>query len=443
MRAAPRTTGEEERNVGAQRHRHFDQTRATDPAPQHARQNPKYGRSIATAATEPRPGGDVLVDLDHHIRPASEFPQHEIGRARRQVPLSPRHVRRTADPTAHAGTASPGSNRHLIVKRNRNHQAFEQVVPVGTPPDDSKRKIHLCRRTHPGRRRQASHAESLTPGRRRDNYPPSVLTLTVTLELDTAGQLAVEAGRLIAESLGRATCVDRKSAVDLVTEVDRHAESIIKQGLAEAFPNIPIVAEESSANERPEGRYWCVDPLDGTTNFVHGLPHCAVSIALLDEDGPCAAVVHDPCKQETFAATREGPATLNDSPIGVSAAERLDEALLVTGFPYDRRAHIDFYLTYFRLFLVHARDVRRLGSAALDLCYVAAGRFDGFWEWGLHPWDTAAGWLIVERAGGRVTGFSGARFDPWRPQVLATNGLIHDAALAVLADASGSREGSA
>ncbi len=258
----------------------------------------------------------------------------------------------------------------------------------------------------------------------------------MTRELDTARELAIEAGRLISASLGRAAMVDRKSAVDLVTEVDRQAEALIKDGLASAFPQTPIVAEETAGNERPSGPYWCVDPLDGTTNFVHGLPHCAVSIALVGDDGPVVAVVHDPCKQETFAATRNGPATLNESPITVSGAESLDEALLVTGFPYNRRQNLDFYLTYFRLFLGHARDVRRLGSAALDLCYVAAGRFDGFWEWGLHPWDTAAGWLIAERAGGLVTDFSGARHDPWEPQVLATNGRIHQAALEILAEAT-------
>jgi myo-inositol-1(or 4)-monophosphatase len=152
----------------------------------------------------------------------------------------------------------------------------------------------------------------------------------------------------------------------------------------------------------------------------------------VDADGPRVAVVNDPFREEMFEAERGHGASVNGRPLRVSAIEALGDALLVTGFPYDRREYLGFYLAYLEAFLETAIDVRRFGSAALDLCYVAAGRFDGFWEWKLQPWDTAAGWLIVMEAGGRISDFSGAAFDPWGPQILATNGRIHEAALGVL-----------
>ncbi|RMD81600.1 MAG: inositol monophosphatase [Candidatus Dadabacteria bacterium] len=255
-------------------------------------------------------------------------------------------------------------------------------------------------------------------------------------ELAVATELAQQAGGLIAANLGRVGHVGHKSPVNLVTEVDTAAERLIVDGLTKAFPDAAIVAEETAADSRPAGPCWYVDPIDGTTNFVHGLPHCAVSIALVVDREPAVGVVHDPCKRETFTATRNGPARLNGEPIRVSEAASLADSLLVTGFPYDRCQRLDFYVSFFREFLARCRDVRRFGSAALDLCYVAAGRFDGFWEFGLRPWDTAAGWLVVERAGGRVTDFAGCGFDPWKPQVLATNGRVHEEALAVLAQAA-------
>jgi myo-inositol-1(or 4)-monophosphatase len=253
--------------------------------------------------------------------------------------------------------------------------------------------------------------------------------------IDVAKALARDAGKVIREASGRHRTVERKSAVDLVTEIDRAAEDIVVRGLVASFPDHDVVAEESSPR-RSDGsrRCWYVDPLDGTTNFVHGLPHCAVSLAMAEPDGSIgAAVVFDPFKEEMFTAVRGGGALLNDERVGVSAAATLDEALFVTGFPYDRRQHVKFYLAYFESFIRRCRDVRRFGSASLDLCYVAAGRFDGFWEWRLKPWDTAAGWLIVEEAGGRVSDFDGSAYDPWLPRILATNGRVHAEALAVLA----------
>jgi myo-inositol-1(or 4)-monophosphatase len=253
----------------------------------------------------------------------------------------------------------------------------------------------------------------------------------VSAALDLARRLAREAGVLIRDALGRPQSVTEKSPVNLVTEVDRACEDLILAGIKAARPTDSIVAEET-APAKAAGPCWYIDPIDGTTNFVHGLPHCAVSIAFAREGRIEAAVVHDPCKDETFEAARGLGATLNGQRIDVSKQLALSHSLLVTGFPYDRREHSAFYLGYFETFIHRAQDVRRFGSASLDLCYVAAGRFDGFWEWKLHPWDTAAGWLIVEEAGGRVTDFDGTSYDPWLPRILATNGAIHDEAVAVL-----------
>jgi myo-inositol-1(or 4)-monophosphatase len=252
--------------------------------------------------------------------------------------------------------------------------------------------------------------------------------------LDVAIALAREAGSRIRDASGRHRTVERKSAVDLVTEVDRGAEKIIVRGLCAAFPDHDVVAEESSPRRARGSRpCWYVDPLDGTTNFVHGLPHCAVSMAMAAPGGTIdAAAVFDPFKDELFTAVRGEGARLNGKPISVSSAGSLDDSLFVTGFPYDRREHAKFYIAYFETFMRRCRDLRRFGSASLDLCYVAAGRFDGFWEWRLKPWDTAAGWLIVEEAGGRVTDFDGGAYDPWLPRILATNGSVHAEALAVL-----------
>ncbi len=253
-------------------------------------------------------------------------------------------------------------------------------------------------------------------------------------ELEVAIDLAEAAGRLISENLTRAKSVDFKSAVDLVTSVDTDAEQTIVSGLSAAFPSHHIVAEETSSTRPAGGACWYIDPIDGTCNFVHGLPHCSVSIALHVDGVPRVAVVNDPCKGELFTATAGGGARLNGELVSVSATPELDKALFVTGFPYDRRSRADLYLPYFEAFIRNCQDVRRLGSAALDLCWVAAGRFDGFWEWGLHPWDTAAGWLIVSEAGGVVSDFDGSAFDPWAPRILASNGLVHESARDLLAD---------
>jgi len=251
--------------------------------------------------------------------------------------------------------------------------------------------------------------------------------------MEVACRLAAEAGREIAARLGSPDVVDHKSAVDLVTETDRAVEELVTVGLRDAFPSHAIVAEESGGRRPQSGPCWYVDPIDGTANFVHGLPHCAVSIALLVDGRPQIGVVHDPSKDEMFRAERNRGATLNERGLQVSTTPSLETALVATGFPYDRRERSAFYLAYFEPFLRRCQDLRRLGSASLDLCWVAAGRFDGFWEWGLKPWDTAAGWLIVLEAGGRVSDFDGSDYDPWQPRILASNGHIHEEAVALLA----------
>jgi len=241
---------------------------------------------------------------------------------------------------------------------------------------------------------------------------------------ELAQQLAREAGKIIRDSLARKKNVSHKAAVDLVTDVDLRVEELIVNGINKAFPEHAVVAEEGHFGRSNEEWCWYVDPLDGTINFVHGIPHCSVSIALFRHGTPVTGVVYDPFRDEMYRANSAAGAFLNDDPIGVSDAAKLEDARLVTGCPYDRRENVDLYLPYFEHFLVAARDVRRFGSAALDLCYVACGRFDGFWEWKLRPWDTAAGWLVVTESGGTVTDFDGGSYDPWLPRVLASNGII-------------------
>ncbi|MFT4569190.1 MAG: myo-inositol-1(or 4)-monophosphatase [Hyphomicrobiaceae bacterium] len=255
--------------------------------------------------------------------------------------------------------------------------------------------------------------------------------------LEIAASLARQGGKLIATAATKRREVEHKSPVDLVTATDRAVQELVVSGLERAFPSHSIVAEEGADGIRPTGAVWYVDPLDGTANFVHGIPHCSVSISLIVDEVPQAAAVMNPFRDELFTAARGDGAHLNGKPIHVSATTLLNDAMLVSGFPYDRRDHVDFYLQWFKTFLIQARDVRRFGSAALDLCDVACGRFDGFWEWGLHSWDTAAGILILTEAGGQISDFDGAPFDPWLPRILATNGALHAEMLGVLGELGG------
>jgi myo-inositol-1(or 4)-monophosphatase len=252
--------------------------------------------------------------------------------------------------------------------------------------------------------------------------------------LDFAIQTARDAGRVLAEKFGRALQVSNKGDIDLVTEADIASERLIVERIRSYHPRHAILAEESGESARadqPSEFKWIIDPLDGTTNYAHGYPCFCVSVALEQAGEIVVGVVYDPTREELFAAERGGGATLNGRRIRVSDVEEINAAMICTGFPYDVRDRGDF-ARHFRNFIMSAQAVRRDGSAALDLAYVAAGRFDGFWEEGLRPWDVAAGKLLVEEAGGRVSHYDGSKFRVYEPPILASNGLLHDAMMRVL-----------
>lgn len=228
--------------------------------------------------------------------------------------------------------------------------------------------------------------------------------------LDTAIHAAREAGRVLREKLDQARTVDFKGDVNLVTDADLASEQVLLGVLRSRFPSHRFIAEESGGSGAGDFT-WYVDPLDGTTNYAHGVPHFCVSVAV-EGPGAAAGVVFDPMRDELFAAARGQGATLNGRPIRVTSAAALKRALLVTGFPYDLEAHPEAPLGLFNRIVTRAQGMRRFGSAALDLCWVAAGRFDGFFEFGLKPWDVAAGALIVEEAGGVVKRIDGGDFTP-------------------------------
>lgn len=243
--------------------------------------------------------------------------------------------------------------------------------------------------------------------------------------LEVAIEAAKKSGSFLMEKFGHVEHVEYKGATDLVTEADRGAEEIICQVIHEAFPAHRILAEERGDSGQETGEHrWIVDPLDGTTNFVHGLPNFAVSIGVQLGEEIVAAVIYAPALQEFFSAETGKGAWLNGSRLHVSTRGRLRECLLATGFPY---APVDGEWNTRNVAAVVplVRGLRRLGSAALDLAYVAAGRFDGFWEMGLHPWDLAAGALLVSEAGGAVTDLDGSRLQIASGRVLAANTLLH------------------
>jgi myo-inositol-1(or 4)-monophosphatase len=262
--------------------------------------------------------------------------------------------------------------------------------------------------------------------------------------LATAVEIVLRAGEIQEQRRRTGFRIDKKGTIDLVTEVDLECERLCRRLLAERFPEHDILAEELSASpsEPSRARYrWVFDPLDGTTNYAHGLPIYCASLALECDGQTIVGAIFDPTRQELFTAERGGGAYLNGVPIRPSTTSSLLDSLLVTGFPYDVHRKLDELLDMFGAFLGASRAVRRLGSAALDLCYVAAGRFDGFWEQLLKPWDVAAGALIVEEAGGRVTGMDGAPFDPGAAHLVASNGPVHAEMLAVIAARRQARSG--
>jgi myo-inositol-1(or 4)-monophosphatase len=255
--------------------------------------------------------------------------------------------------------------------------------------------------------------------------------------LNFAIQTARDAGHILADRMGRALQVSNKGDIDLVTEADLASEKLIIERITTHYPRHGILAEESGAIEgvttiagQSDWR-WIVDPLDGTTNYAHGYPCFCVSIGLERAGSMEVGVIYDPVRDEVFAAERGQGATLNDRRIRVSEVDDLNAAMLCTGFPYNVRERPNFARD-FTNFTMEAQAVRRDGSAALDLAYLACGRFDGFWEDGLNAWDVAAGVILIEEAGGRVSDFVGAPLSIYTPKVLASNGLIHDKMMRVL-----------
>lgn len=247
-------------------------------------------------------------------------------------------------------------------------------------------------------------------------------------------QIAEEAGVYLKKMFRKGVEVRKKGVIDLVTEADIHSEMILKQRLKQSFP-YPAIGEETATDIAPEGSYFLVDPLDGTTNFTRKIPFYAVSIALMDGLFPVMAVVHLPEFKETYFAVKGSGSFVKKkgnqkARIDVSSTELLSDAVLATGFPYDVWNNYKPVLASLKAMLTGARALRRFGSAAIDLCLVASGIFDGYFEFSLKPWDTAAGALIVEEAGGRVSNLKGERFNPFMKEIAATNGKIHAELLA-------------
>ena len=238
--------------------------------------------------------------------------------------------------------------------------------------------------------------------------------------------IAREAGALLMEYFDRNIKIEYKGDADLVTAADRKSEALIRDRIRQTWPRHDVLGEEEGLRDTGSEFRWYVDPLDGTTNFAHGFPVFCVSMALQHKQVTVAGVCYDPTRDEMFAAERGKGATLNGRPIHVSKTAKLAESLVGTGFPSHKR-HKNPNIHFYHQITLRSHGVRRAGSAALDLCYVACGRMDGFWEFNLNPWDTAAGVLMVEEAGGRVSDFSDGPFQLNSRETMASNGLIHEA----------------
>jgi myo-inositol-1(or 4)-monophosphatase len=251
-------------------------------------------------------------------------------------------------------------------------------------------------------------------------------------EIAVAHQAALTSGKLISELFGKIRQITKKGEIDLVTEADTQSEKIILDIIGDHFPQDSIITEESGGHNHLPERVWLVDPLDGTTNFAHAFPFFGVSIALEVERELVLGVVFNPLMDEYFEAAKGQGAFLNKKAIRVSQSRTLQDSLLVTGFPYDIRENHERILEHFRRMVLRAQGVRRLGSAALDLCYVGAGRLDGYWEEGLKPWDSAAGTVIAKEAGGTVSTYDGRSFLPYEETIVASNPFIHELMLEAL-----------
>lgn len=239
-----------------------------------------------------------------------------------------------------------------------------------------------------------------------------------------AVRAAIESGALVKRSVGRVRSISYKGRDNMVTDVDRASERIIIRNIRKAFPGHSVLTEEAGSIGKPSRFKWIIDPLDGTSNFAHGFPFFCVSIALEIDGDISLGVVYDPLREELFYAENGTGAFLNGLPISVSRTNKLSGSFLATGFSYGVKRK-ERNIGNFRRLLLSSLAIRRAGSAALDLCYVACGIFDGFWEMDLHPWDSAAGMLIVREAGGKVTRFDGARYNPYHKDILATNSFLH------------------
>ena len=250
--------------------------------------------------------------------------------------------------------------------------------------------------------------------------------------LEVAKQAALAAGAVLSQNMNGARKVSYKGEINLVTEMDRLSEKIIVDAILGAFPRHGILAEEGGGSTHGSEFLWIIDPLDGTTNYAHGYPNFSVSIGLEHEGMIVLGVVYDPLRHELFSAVKGRGAFLNASPIRVSSSDVLIRSLLATGFPYDRASSRENNLNFFNALIMAAQEVRRCGSASLDLCSLASGRLDGYWELKLQPWDVAAGSLIVREAGGKVTDFSGTRFSIHDTVIVASNGRIHEQMLGIL-----------
>ena len=244
--------------------------------------------------------------------------------------------------------------------------------------------------------------------------------------LQSAAKAALAGGKIVKDLFNQPHSITMKGEIDLVTEADPASETAILNILSADFPDIPNMAEESAkSKEMPQQPTWVVDPLDGTTNYAHGFPVFGVSVALMQRETSLVGVVYCPMADELFCAAQGAGAWLNDKPINTTSTSELIESLVATGFPYEIHTHLDCVMEQLRKVLPAVRDVRRAGAAAVDLAYTACGRLDGFWEMDLKPWDTAAGRLLVEEAGGITSDFNGQAYSPFKAEIIAANPAIH------------------
>ena len=241
-----------------------------------------------------------------------------------------------------------------------------------------------------------------------------------------------EGGAILMEYLGKVQSIDYKGEINLVTEVDRRSEEVVMGIIKDSYPDHRMLAEETGDSGESSSFKWIIDPLDGTTNYAHGYTCFRISLAIEHEGEVIYAAVYDPVREELFTAEKGKGAYLNGKAIKVSSTQQLNQSLLCTGFPYDVRNDMNSNILHFRNFLLKTQAVRRDGSAALDLCYTATGRFDGFWEQKLFPWDVAAGSLLVTEAGGNLSNFKGENFSIYDKEIVASNGIIHNQMIEVL-----------